>query len=57
MSTRAFVVRVIEPADRVVVEDVRSGESAVVEDLQAVAPHIERWLGEPRPMTTSEVAE
>jgi hypothetical protein len=46
VSSRAFVVRVIEPAARIVVEDVRTGASTVVTDLEAVRPQIEQWLRE-----------
>jgi hypothetical protein len=45
MPSRSFVVRVIEPAARVVVEDVRTGTSAVVRTLDGVGPQIERWVG------------
>jgi hypothetical protein len=44
------VVRVVEPAHRVVVEDVRTGARAVLTQLDAVGPQIARWLeGRPDP--------
>jgi muconolactone delta-isomerase len=46
VSQRSFVVRVSETTTRVVVEDVRTREKAVAENLSAVGDQIARWLGD-----------
>jgi hypothetical protein len=44
---RAFIVRVSDAPRRVVVEDVREGRRAVVDDLGEVGDRIGAWLESP----------